>query len=567
MADSLMKGQVVDGFRFKGGNPGEQASWEPVAAAPDPTQGFTTTLRPFGLDTGIPLPESVSVGLAGAGNRIKDIFTLGLAKGDHDDALMARPAAQVGGVVADVATTLLPAVRGAQALQGTRAMTALGPVRGALASNAAVSAGIEGATRPGDLGDRAVNAAQGGAFSLGGELATRGAARMIGGPLSATSVTPQARALMDEGVPVPPWKASDSPRVRDFGERAKASMIGKPILAGPERRAMTSWNANLAANATPPQPVLDEAGNVLRWQSAPVRDVSDDTLNTLRGRFKESYDALYKGRVIPIDDAYRGEVSAALTAAERYYPSVAGDVKGIASKVDDLLAGVNAGIATDLSRNFPSTVKTQGHAGVTPGAIGDALDTVQDAITSAYKQGNGEKAEALEGLASALSGVRDRGLPPEVQAQAGDIKKAYTNFMQLQRAHSMMDAQKAGMVTPRHMLSSMKALDRSPGKAAFARGNVPNQSGVLNAERVLGSTLPEVGPGTAEKMLPYIAFGSPLVMGADLGMAAGAGLLASPVGNRYLMGQLPLQGALSGGVRKAAPYAGQLTRGALMSDE
>lgn len=514
--------------------------------------------------------------LAGAGQRLTDIATLGgavpiLPRADEqaNRQLMDTGAGMAGGVVADLATTLIPAVKGAQALQATRVMAPLGKVGGSLASNAIVAGGIGAATNPGGVSDRLQTGAIDAGLSAGGELATRGLARVVGGPLSASSVTPEAKRLIDEGVPVPPWKSTDSPRLRDLGERAKVSMLGKPILNDAERTAFTEWNRNLVVKASPPMPVTDESGGVVRWAlDKPVKEVSDNSLNLLRGRFNEAYDALYKGRVIPLDDGFRSEVSSTVESVKRYYPQFSGEVSGIVAKVDDMLGSVKATTETTKAASpiveatrkqlfGPQTTTNLGHAGVTPGALREALETVEDSITSAYRQGNGEKAEALQPIADALRGVRERGLPPEVQSMAKSVNMAYTNFLQLQKAHAMMGAQKAGLVTPQQVLSAMKSLDRSKGKAAFARGNVPNQSDVLNAARVMGSTLPEVGPGTAEKALLAGALASPSLLMGDLLTAGAAASMVTPTGQRYMFGQIPGQARAAGILRGSAPYVAQ----------
>lgn len=548
----------------KAAGPWEQFKKEPEKS--DPTQGFRTTLQFGPFDTGIELPESVSVGLAGAGKRLSDIGTLGMAENDTDAALMQRPAAQVGSAVADVASAAFPLARAGQAVAAVPRVAKMGALPSQLVGQGAVAGVYEAATRPGDIGDRALSGATGAGFAVGGDLALRGVGRLAGGPLAASRTTPEAKNLIDQGVPVPPWKASDSPRLRDFGERAKASFLGKQFLTAPERKAFVEWNRNLVSNATPPKPVLSESGQVLRWEKDPIKEVSGESLNLLRNRFDDAYGALYKGRAIPVDDAFRGELTSTMQGVERYYPHLTAEVKGVVNKVEDLLSSTKSKTSKSplvTSRGDEITKTELGHVGVTPGAVKEAIDTVGNAITSAYRQGNGEKAEALEGIANALADLRMRGLPPEVQSMAKDINRSYTNFLQLQKAHSMMGAQTEGLVTPRQVMSAMKSLDRSPGKAAFARGNVPNQRAVVDAERVLGSRLPEVGPGTAEKLIMAGLLSSPFALMGDISTAIGAAALATPGGQRYAFGMLPYQGVLGQGLRSAAPYAGQATRGIL----
>jgi hypothetical protein len=90
------------------------------------------------------------------------------------------------------------------------------------------------------------------------------------------------------------------------------------------------------------------------------------------------------------------------------------------------------------------------------------------------------------------------------------------------------------------MLNAIKANDRTPNKSGFSGGNALNQQDVLRAERVLGNRLPEVGPGTAEKLAPLLGFGLPMLAG-DMGATA---LLGSKTGQRFLMGGLPGQAGI-----------------------
>jgi len=141
----------------------------------DPTQGFKTTLQFGPLDTGVELPESVSVGLAGMGKRFRDIGTLGAAPAQSGDTqLMARPAATVGAIGADLATALA----GGRALAGIGgAMGRAGAIPAAIGRSlampkTAIQAGLGGlgyglATTQGDITDRATA----GAFGLAGGMA------------------------------------------------------------------------------------------------------------------------------------------------------------------------------------------------------------------------------------------------------------------------------------------------------------------------------------------------------------------------------------------------------------
>lgn len=453
----------------------------------------------------------------------------------------AGTAGTVGNVAGDIAMTAAPAVRGAQALQAgakflPKTLQFLG---GSLPTNMVSGAATSAALTPDNRGSAAV----GGALGAGaGEIAGRALTKTLGG-LASGGVTPEARAMIDEGMFVPMWKGTENKVVRDFAERAKVLPVAGNVIRQQERAGIESFNKNMAAKATPPMPVMDEAGNVLRWESSPVKEFGPDALNTLRTRFDSAYDALYKGRGIPVDDVYGREVSTVLSEAQNYFPRIAGEIQAAAKQADDIL---RAGTETKLSNSVifdqagrPIVNEQLGHAATRPESVKQAIDSLETRITSAYRRGDAEAAESLKSLKLAIEDLRVRGLPPEVASEAQAINKAYATFKQLERATGSLGAQTQGVTTPRQMLSAIKANDRSPSKSKFARGTALNQEDVLRAEQVLGSRLPDVGPGTAEKLAPLMLFGGPMVLG-DFGATA---LLGTQAGQRFLQGGLPGQAA------------------------
>lgn len=433
------------------------------------------------------------------------------------------PAATVGNIAGDVAMTAAPAIRAQQGIMaGARYLPqALQFVGKSLPSAMIAGGATSAALTPENRG----TAAAGGALGAGaGELTGRLLTKTLGGVLT-NKVTPEAQALVDQGAFVPMWKATDSKVARNLAERARVLPVTGDIIKSQERQGVESWNRILAKEATPPTPVLDDAGNVLRWTTEPVKQTGREGLNELAGKFDKAYGALYGNRGIPVDFHFGSDVANLIESTNRYYPGVAGEVQGIVNKVTDNLLTPDKGIGGVVSYNM----------------VKQSLDDVEKSIQSAWRQGNAEKAEAMMALRDSIDALRMRGLPPEVAAEAADINKAYAKFKTLERAASSLGAQKqGGVVTPAQQLNSIKARDRTPGKSAFARGNAPGQQQALTAQQVYGNELPDVGPGTAEKLLPYLGFGLPMV-GADFG---GSLLLGTQSGQRALMGQLPGQAAV-----------------------
>lgn len=466
----------------------------------------------------------------------------------------AGTAGTVGNVAGDVAMTAAPALRAQQGIvAGARYLPQAMQWMGRAVPAAAGAGAVTGAAlNPEDRTGAALGGAAGGAI---GEGAGRLLTKTLGGAISGR-VTPEAKELMEQGAFVPMWKATDSGVVRNLAERAKVLPVAGSVLKGQERSGIESWNKILTKEATPPMPVLDDAGNVLRWENKPVTDIGHAGLNALDQRFNDAYKALYGNRGVPVDDAFNNEVVGLLNGVQRYYPSEAPAVQGIVNKVVDALrmpveetvtkTGGNAvgkGVVSSKATTPVVTTTEPGREVVSYQAVRTALEDVDKAIRSAWNSGNADKAEALSGLRSALESMRTRGLPPEVQAMAGDVNRAYAKYKTLERSAATLGAQKNGaVVTPAQQLNAIKARDRTPGKSSFAKGNAPGQQQALTAQNVYGNELPDVGPGTAEKLAPLVMFGAPMLLG-DLGATA---MLGTKTGQKFLMGQLPGQA----GIRK-----------------
>jgi hypothetical protein len=472
-------------------------------------------------------------------------------------------AATVGNIGADALMMAAPALRGQQAIMAGAKMLprAAQFIGGRLPSAALASGATSAAMAPEDRTGAFYGGAAGGAA---GEVAGRVLTRALGGVVS-DKVTPAARDLMNQGADVPMWKAVDdttrSGRVlRNAAERAKVLPVAGDLIRSQERSALESWNRILVKEATPPMPVLDEAGSVLRFEyDKPVTAVGSEGLRELSKRFNDAYGALYGTRGVPVDQTFASQLSGIVNDAKAYMPGVADDVAGSVRRAQDTLMGLTLPTVTRQGGQtvgkgvVSSRIKAPVTQTVTPGRevvphsnVKTALDDINNAITAAYKSGNGEKAEALSAVRSAIESLRARGLPPEVAAQADEINRAYAKFKTLSRASSMLGAQKqGGVVTPGQQLNSIRARDKTPDKAAFSRGTAPGQQQALTAQQVYGNQLPDIGPGTAEKLLPFVGMGLPM-MGMDAGATA---LLGTQTGQNLLMGKYGFQG----GVRNYSP--------------
>lgn len=490
------------------------------------------------------MPDFVKRGVASADEAL-GLTPLKQEQVEQGKAFVAEggKAAKAGEIAGDVAITAVPAMR---AMRGVQVAGRVLPKAAALA-NPYVAAGISGAGTgyvfaPEDKEKAAGAGAIGGIL---GEGLGRVLTKTIGG-LFSRGVTPEAKQLMDEGVNVPLWKANESPVLRNLAERAKALPVTGTLMKQQEAAAIRDYNRTLVKGATPPLPVLDEASGVLRWvqpKQAEVKEVGQEGMRKLAERFNQAYDAVYEGRRIPIDDAFGNEVSQIARATEAYTPGAAADVGGAIRRMNDTLRAGTETTRTvspivDVAGN-PFASETLGHAGVSNQNFKRALDQLNDSVTSAWRAGDAERAQALELVRDAVTGLRQRGLPPEVQSMLRPVNDAYANYKLLQRASASMGAvRNEGIVTPLQMTNAVKALDKSAGKARTTQGTARGQQAAQNAQKVLGSELPEVGPGTAEKLA---LMGGAYTLG-PAGMA-GLALLTRP-GQRALQGGYGFQEAV-----------------------
>jgi hypothetical protein len=473
----------------------------------------------------------------------KDLLRQGRAFVEKGDT-----AASVGQFTGDVATTAAPSTR---AYQAVKAVTALPKALNAFKSYRALAAGGAVAGSGAAVGaavapeDRAEGAKEGAIGGLIGEGAGRLLTKALSGPLRG-AVTKDAAELLDQGVPVPLWKATDNQWVRTVGERAKVFPLVGNMMRSQERNAIQKWNKLLAERSSPPKAIRDDAGAVLRWEKDKVSEIGNEGIEKLRNNFNTAYDTLFDGRVLPLDETFEAAIRKRADDTKAYYPGVADRFEGALAQVNDIIRPGTEKVGRQTSILGPDGKPLRGpasaHQGVTYETFKRARAAVDKRIDAAWQSGDSEMAERLMELRDDLDELRTRGTPPEVAGVKADIDSAYTNFKRLQRAAGSAPAMKEkGIVTPAQVVQATRALDKTPNKSMSAEGKAPLQREAVQANDVLGSTLPEIGPGTAEKML--VAGGVTAAGLFNPYLLTGAAL-ATPSGQRLLQGGFKFQGAL-----------------------
>lgn len=439
----------------------------------------------------------------GMGGVNKNLVDQGSAYVDKTGA-----ASSIGKFGGDAAMFVGAGLEGAAAKGLTLLPRAMGAIGAALGSGATA-----GVITPGNWSDKGTAAIETGAGQLVGEGVLGAASKYLGGIFKGTPVTQEAKNLMDKGIDVPRWKQAP----QDSAFRAKVEGLralphtGSAVKAQ-ERQAMEQWAQTMIDKATP-------GGNKV--------SLGPDMMEDLAKVYNKGYGQIYKGQVVP-DELFHQKFNGILDDTANYFPEDIAAVNGIARKIGDEVLGVerhpNWGVGFD--------------------AIKRGIGTADDAIKAAWMKGDATRANQYEAMRDTLTALRNRSVPEDMQGQLVDLNKAYTAFKPIQRANSMLGAQTSGVFSPSQVLSAIKAGDRTPGKAAFSRQKMPLQKEVLEAQKVLGSSIPEVGPGTAEKLLA--AEQGWIKTARDM---VNQGLYTTGPGQKFLLGELPGQAAIAQALR------------------
>lgn len=361
------------------------------------------------------------------------------------------------------------------------------------------------------------------------------------------------------GLQIPAWKDSEG-AMRHFAEGAKAMPQTKAAMNQMERQAFEEYNRQMVARGLPPVPVMDEAGNVIRWESAkPSGAIGQGYIDEAARGFDDAYKALHQGRTIPLGDEYMGGVNAMIKELQDYKPDVAPSVIGRLNMIHNpLTKGMQLNTHTQPAQVIdhltntvrPATVTQQGgHVGASSQSIQEAISAAHGEAAALAREGQHQAADYLRQYARQLENARMSGLPPEVASQAEPINKAFRNFAQYRQGMNAPAAQKQGYLTPdQHLRAIMQNGRKYGGANQSASGNLPNQQEATLASQVLGSRLPDVGPGTAEKAFTFASMLNPKLLAMDLigSRVAKGAVMKPPVANRPgKIGALPklLRGA------------------------
>jgi hypothetical protein len=195
--------------------------------------------------------------------------------------------------------------------------------------------------------------------------------------------------------------------------------------------------------------------------------------------------------------------------------------------------------------------------------------------SQAANRGDKVEAEFYRQMHHAINQEMKDMIGPQAAKILDEADQAYARVMPLVNASGMQGAVRAGNFTPTQMLHGAQAGQSNWGKA---QARDPAAKRALTAEHVFGTTLPNVGPGTAEKLAGQAMIGSmtglggTLLAGGDmndammnalyggLAVPAVAGAYGSNAARNALVGRTRLQRAMSRLNQKAVAPAVAKTR-------
>lgn len=457
---------------------------------------------------------------AGAGKGMTDVARglgqiAGLVDQESIDAAKSRDAqlmqsgwgqaGNIAGATAALAPTML--VPGANTMAGA---TLLGAATGAIEPVASDESRLE-------------KTLFGAAGSLGGDLATRGLARVLN-PRTGQAVTD----LLDQGVTPTPGQV-----LGPTAARMESALESFPFI-GP---------------------------TITRSKNAVSEEFNSSVLNRALSQIGQQSDGI--GREA-IDDAFT-KVSRAYDDALAQIPQIDPDFQ-FDVDLQRIRQGANA-LSNDVANQLDRILTNRVENKLTSAVPGDRFKQIHSDVLrlarqyrSAADPDHREMSALLDDVAGSLSSLVARNNP----AAAEGLRSADSAYAMLLRAAKASANSAEGTFTPRQLSNAIKAMDRSSNKVQFSRGNALLQDMSDAGQAVLGNNLPN--SGTADRALLAAALAGKATPGAVAGAVGTLGAYSDP-GRRLLAAILARrpEGSRAAGefVRRLSPVsaiaAGQAT--------
>jgi hypothetical protein len=413
-----------------------------------------------------------------------------------DAVRAARERAGGFGTAGEIASLALPGgavAKGLTKLPKIGALLARSPVAAGAAAGATEGAGYE-LLRPDTPGtSRADRVATAASVGAAGGAAGPTLARTLGGPLGAPSQDVQGtlKRAEGQGVSLPLTTGQMMSGRQDMPARFVRSIEeGLTALPGSRARARRD-RAALAWNQAD---LKEAAGNP--QLAAQVTEGGDAGLRQLQLAREDLYDRALGSQPL---------VAAAPTARagaliNRLPPTTADEARALLASVSDDFTSGN----------------------MTPQRAKELISSVRKKASQAYGSGDYTAGEAYEAIHKDLMDNLRTAIGPQRAALLDQADQLHARLVPREEAAQMVGARRRGLsgaYTPDQLGGRIVA---NAPRGPAATGRAPGQAATEQAGRAFGSSIPPVGPGTAEKL-------SASTLTGGLAAAAGAGSGSLPV--------------------------------------
>jgi hypothetical protein len=367
-------------------------------------------------------------------------------------------------------------------------------------ASGAASGAVTGALQPTDpnnpdfWGTKAEQAGMGALGGAGAPLATGTAARMI-----RPNTSPEVQALMQRGVTTTPGQTLGGWANR-LEEGAQSIPFVGDVIKSARRRSVETFNRAAVNEALAPIGYTVPRNTPMGHQ---VIDAAHDIVG-------QQYDNLLPHLRVRADPQFVNNMQNVLDASTHLEPNMAQTFTNILRDKIFHRFAPNGGMTGNDFKTMESEL----------GRLARGYSKSQDA-------GQRELGGALRQTQAELRDLLERSNPTH-REELRNINQAYSGLLRVEGAAGKLGADQ-GVFTPAQLLNSVRSLDPSMRKGAFARGNAPMQELAEQGKEVLGSKVPDSGtPYRAMTgLLGGLGVGAIEPTGIGLGTTLGAAGLSS----------------------------------------
>jgi hypothetical protein len=455
----------------------------------------------FGLSESVNAAADATYGYLTGKGPWSDLYQKGLAqqRGEAENYAQAHPIANAVGATAGSLGAVAPGL-------GAGLTTATAPsIGGGLLRNMGTGAALGSATgaagglsdsNASDLAgtayDAGVAALKGAGIGAAVPLVLGGGARMLN-----PQTNPDIQKLMDLGVRPTPGQV-----LGGMAGRAEEGLQSTPVIGDFIRNGRAGAIQDLNRGVINKE-VLAPIGEEL----SPGTALGRDAISEAHAKVTAAYDKLVPQLTGKVDPQFTADIANLRSMAATGLPA------DRAAQFENILQN------QVLNKISPNGTMTGDSFKEAESALGRLASNYRNSVDGDQRQLGG----GIQEIQATLRNLLQRSNPARA-AELSAVNNAYGNLLRVQTAAGRIGAEE-GVFSPAQLLSSVRQLDNSLRKGAFARGDAKMQDIADTAKTVLGNHLPD--SGTPYRYLLAGLGASALGHGTGLGAAIGpAGVLA-----------------------------------------